>query len=61
VNRRRDDDECGSASLEAVLLLPVLVVSLLAIVQTALFAHASAVADAAAREGTRTARRPGRP
>jgi Flp pilus assembly protein TadG len=48
--------ESGSASLEAVLLVPVLVVSLLAIIQTALFAHASGVADAAAREGTRTAR-----
>ncbi|HVW30990.1 MAG TPA: TadE/TadG family type IV pilus assembly protein [Acidimicrobiia bacterium] len=61
MNRRRDPDESGSASLEAVLLLPVLVVTLLAIVQTALFAHASGVAAAAAREATRTARLTGDP
>jgi len=44
-----------------VLLMPVLVVTLLAIVQTALFAHASGLAEAAAREGTRTARLTGDP
>jgi len=59
--KRRRDPQSGSVSLEAVLLMPVLVVTLLAIVQTALFAHASGLAEAAAREGTRTARLTGDP
>ena len=43
------------------LLVAVLLVTLLAIVQTALFAQASGLAEAAAREGTRTARLTGDP
>jgi len=51
----------GSVSLEAVLLMPVLVATLMTIVQVALYAYASRLADAAAREGTRTVRLVGDP
>ena len=54
MKRRRD--EGGSVTLEAVLVLPVLLLSIMAIVQVVLFAHASRLADAAAREGTRALR-----
>ena len=43
-------------TLEAVLLLPVVLVTIMAVVQVALFAHASGLADAAAREGARALR-----
>ncbi len=43
-------------TLEAVLLLPVVLVTITAVVQVALFAHASGLADAAAREGARALR-----
>jgi Flp pilus assembly protein TadG len=54
VNRQRD--ERGSVTLEAVLLLPVVILTIMTVVQVALFAHAAHLADAAAREGTRTLR-----
>jgi hypothetical protein len=53
---KRLRDERGSVTLEAVLILPVLLISIMAIVQVALFAHASGLVDAAAREGTRSLR-----
>lgn len=53
---RRLRDEQGSVTLEAVLLLPVVILTIVAIVQVALFAHASRLTDAAAREGARTVR-----
>lgn len=53
---KRPRDQRGSVSLEAVLILPVLVLSIMAIVQVVLFAHAARLADAAAREGTRALR-----
>ena len=51
----------GSVSLEAVLLMPILVATLMIIVQVALYSYASRLADAAAREGTRTVRLAGDP
>lgn len=54
MKRRRD--ERGSVTLEAVLVLPVLLLSIMAIIQVVLFAHASRLADAAAREGARALR-----
>ena len=51
----------GSVSLEAVLLMPILVATLMTIVQVALYAYAARLADAAAREGTRTVRLVGDP
>ena len=54
--RHSHSDQRGSVSLEAVLLMPILVATLMTIVQVALYAHASRLADAAAREGTRTVR-----
>ncbi len=48
-------------TLEAVLLLPVVLVTIMAVVQVALFAHASGLADAAAREGVRAVRLSGEP
>jgi Flp pilus assembly protein TadG len=50
---RRSDD--GSV-VEAVLIVPVLMVILLAVIQMALWAHAAQVAQLAASEGDRTAR-----
>jgi Flp pilus assembly protein TadG len=52
----RHRGERGSVSLEAVLVLPAVLVTLLVIIQVALVAHASHVADAAAREGARAVR-----
>jgi hypothetical protein len=43
-------------TLEAVLVLPALLFTIMAIVQVALFAHAANLADASAREGTRSLR-----
>jgi hypothetical protein len=48
-------------TLEAVLLLPVVILTIMTVVQVALFAHASRLADAAAREGARTLRLSGAP
>ncbi len=53
---RQPDNERGSVTLEAVLVLPVLLVTIVAIIQVALFAHAANLADAAAREGARSLR-----
>ncbi|HVW35615.1 MAG TPA: TadE/TadG family type IV pilus assembly protein [Acidimicrobiia bacterium] len=53
---KRNCDEQGSVTLEAVLVLPVLLLSIMAVVQVALFAHASNLANTAAREGTRSLR-----
>jgi hypothetical protein len=54
VNHR--DDQRGSVTLEAVLLFGVVIFTIMMVIQVALFAHASGLADAAAREGTRTLR-----
>jgi hypothetical protein len=43
-------------TLEAVLVLPALLFTIMTIVQVALFAHAANLADASAREGTRSLR-----
>jgi len=53
---KRRHGQRGSVTLEAVLVLPVLLLSIMAVVQVVLFAHASRLADAAAREGTRALR-----
>ena len=57
---KRRTGQRGSVTLEAVLVLPVLLLSIMAIVQVVIFAHASRLADAAAREGTRALRLSGR-
>jgi hypothetical protein len=49
----RDD---GSTVIEAVLIIPVLMILLMVIVQLVLWAHASQVTQLAASEGDRTAR-----
>jgi hypothetical protein len=59
VNRRRD--QRGSVTLEAVLLFGVVIFTIMMVIQVALFAHASGLADAAAREGTRALRLSGAP
>lgn len=53
---RPDHDERGSVTLEAVLVLPALLFTMMVIVQVALFAHAANLADASAREGARSLR-----
>ena len=53
--------ETGSVSLEAVLILPVVLVTLLAVIQVTLWAYADRVTDTAAREGARAARLSGLP
>lgn len=53
---RRRLDERGSVSFEMVLILPAVILTLVAVVQVALYAHASNLVDSAAREGARSAR-----
>ncbi len=55
-DRSRVRGEAGSAVLEAVLVVPVVMVLLLAVVQFALWAHAAQVVHLAASEGDRAAR-----
>lgn len=49
-------DECGSATVEAVLIIPIAMVVLLMAVQFALWSHASQVVHTAASEGDASAR-----
>jgi Flp pilus assembly protein TadG len=49
-------DEQGSVTLEAVLIFPALIFTIMTVIQVALFAHAAGLVDAAAREGARAAR-----
>jgi Flp pilus assembly protein TadG len=51
--RRRDS---GAATLEAVLVFPVLLLLVMFCIQVALWYHAAALADAAAQDGVRAAR-----
>ncbi len=51
-----DRNDRGSVLVEAVIVVPVLMVVLLAVVQCALWAHAGQVVGLAAAEGDRTAR-----
>jgi len=53
---RRVRDDRGSASTELVIAMPVLLLMIMLIVQFGLWYHAGHVAEAAAREGVRTAR-----
>ena len=57
---RPDHGERGSVTLEAVLVLPALLFTMMVIVQVALFAHAANLADASAREGARSLRLTGK-
>ncbi|HUY67173.1 MAG TPA: TadE family protein [Acidimicrobiales bacterium] len=52
-------DDRGSVVVEALLVVPVMMLILLAVVQFALWAHAAQVAQLAASEGDRVARSPG--
>jgi hypothetical protein len=52
-------DDRGSVVVEALLVVPVIMLILLAVVQFALWAHAAQVAQLAASEGDRVARSPG--
>src|SRR5438067_12060871 len=54
--RPRVDDDCGSATLQTVLVMPLLLLLITAIVQFALWYHATHVAIAAAQDGARAAR-----
>jgi hypothetical protein len=49
-------DDRGSAAVEAVLVIPVLMLLLVVVIQCALWAHAGQVVGLAASEGDRTAR-----
>lgn len=53
---RRFVDDRGSSTIEAVLVVPVLMLILLVLVQFALWAHAAQVAQLAASEGDQAAR-----
>lgn len=53
---RRPHSERGDASVEAVLVVPVLLFLLLVVVQAGLWYHASQVVDAAAQEGVQAGR-----
>lgn len=53
---KKERREAGSAALELVVLFPIVLVALLTVIQVALVAHATHVAQAAAREGARAAR-----
>jgi len=55
---RRERTDQGSV-VEAVLVIPVMMVILLLVIQCALWAHAAQVAQLAASEGDRAARSPG--
>ena len=48
--------ESGAATLEAVLVFPVLLLLIMFCIQVALWYHAAALADAAAQDGVRAAR-----
>jgi len=48
--------DSGAATLEAVLVFPVLLLLLMFIIQVALWYHAASLADAAAQDGVRAAR-----
>jgi Flp pilus assembly protein TadG len=48
--------ESGAATLEAVLVFPVLLLLIMLTIQVALWYHAAALADAAAQDGVRVAR-----
>jgi hypothetical protein len=52
----RPADQTGSVTLEAVLVLPAVIFTLLIVIQVALVGYAGHVADSAAREGARAAR-----
>jgi Flp pilus assembly protein TadG len=54
--RNRLADEGGSTVVEAVLVVPVLMLILVTLIQFALWAHAAQVTQLAASEGDRTAR-----
>ena len=56
LRRRRLHDDKGAASIELVLAAPVLVLLLMLIVQFAVWAHATHIAQAAANEAAQAAR-----
>lgn len=53
---QRPSQESGSVALEAVLVIPAVVLTLLTVIQVALLAYSGHVADYAAREGARSFR-----
>lgn len=53
---KRGGRESGAATLEAVLVFPVLLLLIMFCIQVALWYHAASVADAAAQDGVRAAR-----
>ena len=53
---KRARRESGAATLEAVLVFPVLLLLIMFCIQVALWYHAAALADAAAQDGVRAAR-----
>jgi Flp pilus assembly protein TadG len=55
-NQLRDRDDRGSASLQLVVVFPVLMLMIFGVVQGALYYHARTIALAAAQEGLRDAR-----
>jgi Flp pilus assembly protein TadG len=56
VGKRGAGRESGAATLEAVLVFPVLLLLIMFSIQVALWYHAAALADAAAQDGVRAAR-----
>jgi Flp pilus assembly protein TadG len=56
VNRTRAHNERGDATVEAVLVTPVLLFLIMVVIQFGLWYHASHVAEAAAQEGASAAR-----
>ena len=56
MNRTRAHDEDGDATVEAVLVTPVLLFLIMVVIQFGLWYHASHVAEAAAQEGASAAR-----
>jgi len=55
----RSGHERGAATVEAVLIVPVLVLLIMTIIQFGLWYHADSLATAAAQDGARAARLPG--
>lgn len=56
LNLRRRHGDCGSVSLEMVILTPALLLIISILLQGAMYYHARTVAMAAAQQGVRTAR-----
>jgi hypothetical protein len=59
MGKREARRQSGAATLEAVLVFPVLLILVMFCIQVALWYHAAALADAAAQDGVRVARMQG--